>query len=74
MVRGFKPCVRLCAEGLLGAWSLLRILCLLLSLSLPFLCSVSLCLSTINKCKKKKVKKKKKEWDRVLLRGEELRL
>ena len=35
----------------LGGWSLLRILCLPLSLPLPHLCSVSLCLSKISKCK-----------------------
>ena len=51
MVRGFEPQVGLCADSLLRAWSLLQILCLLLSLPLPHSCTVSLCLSKINKCK-----------------------
>ena len=55
-VCGFKPCVWLCAKHLLRAWSLLWILCLLLSLPLPSSHSVSLCLSKINKCKNKQTK------------------
>ena len=54
MVCGFEPRIRLCADCFLRAWSLLQILCLLLSLSLPYSCFVSLCFSKINKCKKKK--------------------
>ena len=47
----------LCWE--LRAWSLLQILCVSLSLTLPHSCSVSLCLKKINKCKKKKKEKSK---------------
>ena len=36
--------------SVLGAWSLLRILCLPLSLPLPLSSSISLCLSKVNKC------------------------
>ena len=50
-VRGFEPLIRLCADLLLRAWSLLRILCLPLSLPLPCSHFVSLCLSKINKCR-----------------------
>ena len=41
------PCWALCRH--LRAWSLLQILCLPLSLTLPCSCSVSLCLSKMNK-------------------------
>ena len=44
------PCQALCWQ--LRAWSLLRILCVPLSLPLPCSFSVSLCLSIINKCLK----------------------
>ena len=47
--------------SVLTAWSLLRILCLRLSLPLPHLCSVSLSLLKINKLKKKKKRKPKKK-------------
>ena len=55
-VCGFEPCIRHCADHLHRAWSLLQILCLLLSLPLPHSHFVSLCFSKINKCKKKKKK------------------
>ena len=47
----------------LRAWSLLRVLCLPLSLPLPHSHYVSLCLSKINKCNKKIFKKERKRDD-----------
>ena len=38
-VRGLEPCIRLCADGMEGAWD-----SLCASLSLPFFCSPSLSL------------------------------
>ena len=66
-LRSWSPClwVRAPRRALwwqLRAWSLFQILCLILSLPLPHLFPVFLCLSRINKCKRKLKKNCHRLW------------
>ena len=58
--------------SVLGAWSLLQILCLPLFLPFPCLCSVSFCPSKMNKCKKK-IFYKAKTFNKISLPVQRLR-